>query len=142
MTVFLDTSALVKRYADEPDCHLVRDLDVTVVVSELAKVELPAALWRKHRIGQFSARHAQVLCQDFIIDLGPLSYLPTQVVRVNTDILNAAAHLVARHPLRAYDAVQLASALEVQYTVDGCAFGCFDSQLSTAAAIEGLDLLW
>ncbi|MDE0117922.1 MAG: type II toxin-antitoxin system VapC family toxin [bacterium] len=142
MTVFLDTSALLKRYANEPNSDVVRDLDAVVVVSELVKVELPSALWRKHRIGEFSARHAQALCQRFIIDIGPLSRQPAHVIKVSTDILNAAADLVARHPLRAYDAVQLASALEVRYTVDNCSFGCFDRQLSTAAAIEGLALLW
>ncbi len=143
MTSFLDTSALVKRYADESDSDLVRDLATTVVVSELAKVELPAALWRKHRIGEFSAQEARVLCQQFSSDLVYwFSHHDTQLIEASTDILHTAADLVARHPLSAYHAVQLASALEVLRIVGDCSFGCFDRQLSTAAAIEGLPLLW
>lgn len=143
MTVFFDTSALVKRYADESGSDLVRDLNSTVVISELAKVEVPAAIWRKHRLGGFSAQDARDLCRQFSIDFASwVSPQDTQVIKTNTDILHTAADLVARHPLRAYDAMQLASALEVLHVIGECTFGCFDRQLSTAAAIEGLPLLW
>lgn len=143
MTVFLDTSALVKRYAYESDSDLVRDLKATVVISELTRVEVHAALWRKHRVGGFSAQDARDLCRQFSIDFAFwVSPQDTQVIKASTDILYTAADLVARHPLRAYDAVQLASALEVLHVVGECSFGCFDRQLSTAAAIEGLPLLW
>ena len=143
MTVFLDTSALVKRYANESDSDLVRDLNATVVISELTRVEIHAAFWRKHRVGEFSAQEARDLCRQFSIDFAHwVSPQDTQVIMASTDILHSAADLVARHPLRAYDAVQLASALEVLHIVGECSFGCFDRQLSTAAAIEGLPLLW
>ena len=143
MTVFFDTSALVKRYADESGSDLVRDLNSTVVISELAKVEVPAAIWRKHRLGGFSAKDARDLCRQFSIDFAFwVSPQDTQVIKASTDILHTAADLVARHPLRAYDAMQLASALEVLHVVGECTFGCFDRQLSTAASIEGLPLLW
>ncbi|MBA2751944.1 MAG: VapC toxin family PIN domain ribonuclease, partial [Actinobacteria bacterium] len=41
----------MKLYADEEDSSAVRVLTV-VVVSCLARVEVPAAIWRKHRIGE------------------------------------------------------------------------------------------
>jgi len=50
---FLDSSALVKRYADEPGADLVRSLS-PCVVSAIARVEVPAALWRKHRDAGFT----------------------------------------------------------------------------------------
>ena len=143
MTVFLDTSALVKRYAHEFDSDLVRNLNATVVISELAKVEVPAAIWRKYRVDGLSAQDARDLCRQFSVDFASwVSPQDTQVIEVSTDILHFAADLVARHPLRAYDAVQLASALEVLHVIGDCSFGCFDRQLSTAAAVEGLSLLW
>ncbi len=46
MSVFADSSALVKLYADESDHELVRRIDV-LIVSQVARVEVPAALWRK-----------------------------------------------------------------------------------------------
>ncbi len=143
MTAFLDSSAIVKRYADEPESHLVQAVSEPVFASDLAAVEVPAALWRKHRVDEISASEAQTLCQRFLADVSVSSLnRNTVLMRVSEDILHEAIGLVARHPLRAYDAVQLASALAASRLMGGCTFGCFDRQLSTAAAIEGLPLLW
>ena len=46
MIVFADSSAIAKLYADEQDHPLVRGLD-GLVVSALARVEVPSAIWRK-----------------------------------------------------------------------------------------------
>ncbi len=143
MTVFLDSSALVKRYADESDSDLVRAVTEPVIASDLAAVEVPAALWRKHRIGDISAADAQILCRQFLTDISAsASESDAVLVEAGKDILRSAVDLVARHPLRAYDAVQLASALAASRLIGRCSFGCFDEQLSDAAAAEGLILLW
>lgn len=143
MTVFLDSSALVKRYADESDSYLVRDVSEPIFASDLATVEVPAALWRKCRMSEIPAPAAQSLCRRFLADVSPSSPSRCAVLmKVSEEILHGAIDLVARHPLRAYDAVQLASALSASRLMGGCLFGCFDQQLSTAAAIEGLPLLW
>lgn len=143
MTVFLDSSALVKRYADEPDSYLVRDVSEPIIASDLATVEVPAALWRKYRLGEIPAPAAQSLCRRFLADVSASSPSRSAVlIKASDDVLNSAIDLVARHPLRAYDAVQLASALTASRLMGGCSFGCFDRQLSTAAAMEGLPLLF
>lgn len=143
MTAFLDSSALVKRYANEPESHLVQAVSEPVLASDLATVEVPAAIWRKHRVGEVSASDAHTLCRQFLNDVSSSNLdRNTVLMKANEDILHGAIDLVARHPLRAYDAVQLASALSASRLVGGCSFGCFDRQLSTAAAIEGLPLLW
>jgi len=143
VTVFLDSSALVKRYADEAESDLVRAVTEPVIASGLAAVEVPAALWRKHRIGDISAADAQVLCRRFLTDVSAsASGSDAVLIEVGKDILRSAIDLVARHPLRAYDAVQLASALAAIRLTGRCPFGCFDAQLSRAAAAEGLILLW
>lgn len=143
MTAFLDSSALVKRYADESGSDLVQVVSPPVIASDLAAVEVPAALWRKHRVGQISAPDAQILCRRFLADIDANSSRSDAVlIEVGTDILRTAIDLVARHPLRAYDAVQLASALAASRLLGNCPFGCFDSQLNDAAAAEGLTLLW
>lgn len=143
MTAFLDSSALVKRYADETGSDLVQSVSEPVIASGLAAVEVPAALWRKHRIGQVSATDAQILCRRFLADISPSSPESDAVlIEVGKDILDVAIDLVARHPLRAYDAVQLASALAAARLFGRCRFGCFDEQLNDAAVAEGLVLLW
>lgn len=143
MTVFLDSSALVKRYADEPQSHLVRDVSEPIIVSDLATVEVPAALWRKCRLSEIPASAAQSLCRRFFADVSASSPSRSAVlIKAGDEVLSSAINLVARHPLRAYDAVQLASALLASHLMGSCSFGCFDRRLSTAAAMEGLPLLW
>ncbi|HET8619712.1 MAG TPA: type II toxin-antitoxin system VapC family toxin [Acidimicrobiales bacterium] len=140
---FADSSALVKLYADEADAATVRRREL-VVVSQLARVEVPAALWRKHRIGDISAGDASLLVAAFEADwFGTEDDLARfVVVRVTPALLDEAARLIGTHGLRAYDGVQLASARAAHDAADGdLAFVAFDRGLCTAAAREGLPLL-
>ena len=62
-------------------------------------------------------------------------YLP---VLLDTNILRAAAHLTDSHPLRALDAIQLASANHaVNLLGEPITFVSADKNLLTAAAAEG-----
>jgi hypothetical protein len=134
---------LVKLYADEPAADTVRSLS-GLVVSQLARVEVPAALWRKHRLGELSASDAGVLVSAFEADYFGTGEQPARffVVGVTAQILDYAARLVAAHGLRAYDATQLASARAVDDAIPkGLAFLVFDKTLRSAAAAEGLALL-
>ncbi|MGH2585290.1 MAG: type II toxin-antitoxin system VapC family toxin [Dehalococcoidia bacterium] len=142
LTPFADSSALVKLYADEPHASQVRDLEV-VVVSQLARVEIPAAVWLKHRIGVLAREQAEVLVQQFEADYrgeegGEITF---DVIRVDEPVLARAARLAGSRGLRAYDAVQLATALTAHEKVDEVdAFACFDDQLRQAAAAESLEV--
>lgn len=51
MTVFADSSAVVKLYADGAGADEVRALTFPLYVSALARAEVPAVLWKKHRTG-------------------------------------------------------------------------------------------
>lgn len=136
MTVFADSSALVKLYADEPGADLVR-AQVTFAVSVLARVELPSAFWRKQRSGQLSEQDARVLTAAFEADWHDDDSLFLPLV-VNELVLEEAAALTARHGLRAYDAVQLATAGAARAAgAELDAFLCFDVDLAAAAAREG-----
>lgn len=144
MTVFADSSAIVKRYADEAGHEAVRSLVGPVVVSALARVEVVAALWRKQRIGELALDDAGVLIGAFEADWAePDPYrAPFVAVQVTTAVLDRAAALVARHGLRAYDGVQLASAVMAREAVGGTVtFAAFDHGLCEAAAREGFALL-
>lgn len=139
MTVFADSSALVKIYSDEAGAEIVRSTRL-FVVSALARVEVPAAIWRKHRVGQLAAADAGVLITAFEADwhdaAGP--FLPIAAMGV---VLADAAALVGTHGLRAYDAVQLASAVAARAAdPDVDMVLCFDTDLSDAAAREGFGL--
>lgn len=143
MTVFADSSALVKRYSTEAGSADVLTHEV-LIVSALARVEVPAALWRKVRIGELSAGQAQVLGEEFAADYYGTESEPPRfvVVDVAGPVLDQAATLTGRHGLRAYDAVQLASALAVREVDPACReFLAFDARLCDAAATEGFRLL-
>ena len=136
MTVFADSSALVKLYADEVGAEVVRSVRL-FVVSAIARVEVPAALWRKHRTGRLSAHHAGVLAQAFEADWHDASG-PFVPVALGAAVLADAAALARTHRLRAYDGVQLACAAAARSAdpaVDTVL--CFDTDLAEAAAREG-----
>jgi predicted nucleic acid-binding protein len=143
VSVFADSSALVKLYADEPGHEPVRRQPV-LVVSQLARVEVPAAIWRKTRIGELSTGHARILTDAFEADYFGTAEQEARfaVVRITARILDDAASMLATRGLRAHDAVQLASGCAAR-TADPeiAVFAAFDDTLRIAALAEGFALL-
>lgn len=140
MSVFADSSAIVKLYADEPGHERVRALEA-MVVSAIARVEVPAAIWRKARMGGISTHYARTLVRAFEADLTePAGRLVA--IALTQRVLEHAADLTATHGLRAYDAVQLASAHAARAIEADCTtFAVFDHELADAAAREGFSIL-
>ncbi|MDN5860362.1 MAG: type II toxin-antitoxin system VapC family toxin [Pseudonocardia sp.] len=140
MSAFADSSALVKLYADEDGQAAVRHLE-PLVISALARVEVPAALWRKHRIGEIAPEDASTLVTEFEADyFGTPDEDPRfAVVALTPGIMEAAARFTAVHGLRAYDAVQLASAVAAVAADPDCTtFAAFDKSLRVATLAEGM----
>jgi hypothetical protein len=134
---------LVKLYADEADCEVVRALEV-IVVSRIARVEVPAAIRKKQRMGELDEEQARALIAEFEADyFGTVNAAPRfVVVEIAAAVFEHAATLVATHPLRAYDAIQLASACMVRGVDPACnSFACSDATLREAAAAEGFALV-
>ena len=105
---------------------------------------MPAAIWRKQRLGELSAADASVLVGEFEWDWfgEPARDVSFAVLAVTGEILDESARSVSRHPLRAFDAVQLASALAARAAdSDLATFACFDETLSEAARAEGFTVL-
>lgn len=141
--VFADSSAVVKLYADEQGTDDVRTAPGPLVVSHLARVEVPAALWRKVRMGELDAPDAHLLTRAFKADFAgaPGDEPRFGVVALAHRVLDEAARLVPLHGLRAADAIQLASAIEARRAVPDCAtVVCYDTDLRRAAAAEGFAL--
>ncbi len=143
MSVFADSSALVKLYADEPGHESVRTLS-PLVVSQLARVEVPSAIWRKQRLAELDASAARLLTSAFEADWsGTEDESPRfSAVATTTAVLDGAARLCAVHGLRAYDAVQLACASAARDAIPECrTVAAFDRRLRDAAAAEGFSLV-
>ncbi len=133
----------MKLYADEAGHRAIRALD-SLVVSALVRVEVPSALWRKVRAGELEDATASTLVSAFELDFhGDLdSGSRFTIVAATEPVLVAGARETARHALRAYDAIQLASALAVRELDPRCSrFACFDTELRRAASRAGFVLL-
>lgn len=143
MSTFADSSAIVKLYAEEEGHEEVRPL-TAVAVAQVSRVEVPAALWRKHRLGELDAEDARLLAAAFEADYYSSDEEEPRfsVVATTVEILDEAARLCATHGLRAYDAVQLSSALATRAADPACTtMAAFDSSLRATAAAEGFALL-
>jgi len=136
---YLDTSALVKRYLPEAGTPWVRQILETsrVAIAEFGLVEFASALARRTRIGELDPQLSEDLLEAFLQDVE--EYWVAHATR-STVLL--AIDLIRSHPLRAYDALQLATALELADIVgaegSSLTFVSADARLCAAAAQEGL----
>ena len=133
MTLYLDTSSLVKLYVAEPGGDVVGRLvkQATVVAtSGIAYPETRAALARRRRERALTAAAFTRATRAFEDDWP--RYL---AVEVSASICREAGDLAERYRLRGYDAVHLASYLEVasRAGVAETQFSSFDEQLNRAA---------
>jgi len=109
---FLDASALVKRYVVEQGSGWVEaitnpDAANTIAIAQITLAEVAAALASKLR-GQFiTADEFEKAVEDLLRD----AFETFTVVEVNQPAVKRAVAIVQRHPLRGYDAVQLACGL-------------------------------
>jgi hypothetical protein len=142
-SLYLDTSALVKRYVEEVGSPWLRRLVArpvhqVVYTAALTEVEMCSALQRLVRERRIEASQAQRLTQRLVQHCTHRYHL----LRVTRPLVTQAGQLVERHPLRAYDAVQLACALAVrrllhQYHLPAPLFVAADEALLAAAHAEG-----
>lgn len=140
MILYLETSALVKLYAEEEGSDLVRQAVVAsdVIATSLGSyVETRSALARKGRSREVS-RATLTRCRgEFDRDWARLHRLP-----VDEALVRRAGDLAEEHALRALDALHLATADSLQAVLhDAVTFACFDSALNRAAEVRGLALL-
>lgn len=138
MLLFLDSSAVVKYYLTEGGStwmrSLVDDPQNIILVSGIALPEVTSALARRQREGLFGKRFLRQSYQSFQEDLRVVF----QRIPVEEAVLAEAAELTLRHPLKGYDAVQIASALRVKGRFADLTFISADVQMLTAAQSEGL----
>ena len=142
-SVYLDTSALIKLYVEEEGTERVvaitDDFDgVQVIILDVTPLEARSAVRRRQREGDISGADADRIL-DRIEDDTSSSFL---VQPSTSAVIEGAARLIDRHPLRAYDALQLAGCLVIRDIVPGpLTFVCADVRLCGAAELEGLTVL-
>lgn len=141
---YLDTSALIKRYVAETGSAWIRALadpkaPNLLLTARLTIVEARSALARRRR-------ETSISDDDHTFAVGMLaSHALAQYhfVELEGAVVNLAGDLLDRHPLRAYDAVQLASALVINSALvagdlAGLSFLSADDRLLNVAQAEGM----
>ena len=143
---FFDTSALIKRYVVEQGTLWVQEIashqtDNVILVAQITRVEIVSGASRRKRSGQIS-EHAARAVRLMIDRHANREY---KIAGLTEQTIRRAEDLLEKHTLRAYDAVQLASALDsndrlVAAGLPALVFVSADRRLLNAAASEGLSV--
>lgn len=143
-TYYWDSSALIKRYIQEPGNSWVRGLlspnaSHVWLTARITMVEFQSALARRRREGTALATACDIARQAFDAH----SATEYDFVELHLEVIQLAQDLLDRHPLRAYDAVQLASALFANRalaarSLPALIFISADNRLNLVAEAEGL----
>ncbi len=141
---FLDTSAVVKYYVLEQGRPFVANLydprhGHALYIAQVTLVEAVASICRKAREKSITPTERDALIDTFRTD----SDNTYSVILLTTALCTAAGDLCRIHQLRAYDAMQLACALDLRdeaktRQVPEPVFVCADNNLLNVAKAEGL----
>lgn len=148
-TYYFDSSGLVKYYVPEQGSSWVMQVfDArgnneawanVVAVSRIGIVEVAAAIAKRHRAGAIDTDERR---QTFALFMH-LAKTRLLTLPVSDAVLDSAAELTQRQPLREYDAVHLAAALALNRRLTAARVGpvtfvSADAVLLAAARAEGL----
>lgn len=138
-----DASGLVKRYVDEIGSDWVRAIIAPsqtniISIADVTRAEVASALSRRVREGVISVDERDELMRTF------QAHCATEfrVAPTEHSIIDLAVELILRHPLRAYDGIQLATAIIVSqsliaHNLPSLIFVSADDVLIAAAQAEG-----
>ena len=137
MTLYLDTSSLVKLYVAKPGSDGVRklvDAASVVATSSIAYTETRAAMARRRR--ERALRAAEFASAKKRFEAEWPKYF---TVEVTSALCREAGEFAERYRLRAYDSVHLAAFAEVarEAGVREARFSSFDNALNRAARSLG-----
>jgi predicted nucleic acid-binding protein len=135
--IYLDSSALVKRYIKEIGSERVESMmnsTTNIATSKLAYPELLSVFWRKYRERDISREGFDRIVNEFEADW---EYL--HIIEFKNDLLSIIKKLFGEHSLRGADTVHLASALWLKKMAGrGLTFVASDLNLIKAAEKERL----
>ena len=137
MILYLDSSALVKRYVAELGSSVVSEAisqAAIIATGLISRAEVAAALAKAMHVGTLTKEEAQESLQTFRSDWPDLMR-----VRVTEAVVARADALAWEWGLRGYDAVQLAAAIHWQEALgETVTLATFDRQLWAVAEQMGL----
>jgi predicted nucleic acid-binding protein len=140
MNLYLDTSALIKRYVNEAGSTDIRvwirsaDDKATTLIT---RAEMSAGINRLLRMKFLSLKDYNEALEEFHADWEDYHRLP-----VTAPLVARADALACQHNLRGYDAIHLAAALTWQELLDlPVTLVTYDRELAGAARASGMAVL-
>jgi len=139
MIVYLDTSALVKLFVNEPETTAIAnalDESGAVFTHIITYAEARAALAK-------AARMKRITNKCHVSYKAALEYYwdNLEVITLNFPLIKRAGNLAETHALRGYDSIHLAAAELVFRQHAVFTFACFDKNLNKAASALGIKTL-
>ncbi len=134
--LYVETSVLVKKYQHEPGTEAVRELlgsEPVIVSSILTLAEVETTLGRLFREGTLPQAELDRRRQELHRD-----WRNVHVVELSERVIHGVGTLVTKLPLKAADAIHLASALLVFAQGEELLFCSADASLLRSASTEGL----
>lgn len=114
--IYLDSSALIKKYVVEKGTRQVREFFAggeLLWTSKISLAEVWSAFARRRRGGDLTAAQYRGIARSFERDWKRFT-----LVELSDEVMAMIRRIVEQHPLRAFDAVQLASALWAKRSLD------------------------
>jgi predicted nucleic acid-binding protein len=140
MNLYLDTSALVKRYVEEYGSEDVLDwmeLANTIGTGLITRAEVAAAISRAMKMDHFTEQASIKALDRFRKDWTGFHRIP-----INEELIARADFLACQHGLRGYDAVHLAAVLIWQEALmQPVTLATYDQELASAGRKSGLNIL-
>ena len=138
--IYLDSSALVKRYLQEDGTDVIQSLlreTEVFATSKLTYPEILSAFMKKRRVGEINRKTLEAVIDKFENDWEKIF-----VIEFHNELLPGVKKLIEKYPLRGADALHLASALWLDNTLKmGLTFVASDIGLLKAARSEALKIL-
>jgi predicted nucleic acid-binding protein len=139
LTIYLDTSALLKRYLNEAGAEETRQFlerADEIATTVITRVEIASALARLVFSNSITVEEGERVWQEFSEDWTILTRL-----QVTGEEIERAASLARQYHLRGYDAVHLAAALLWQESLgEQVTLATFDRDLWTAGRKAGMNV--
>lgn len=140
MNLYFDTSALIKRYINEPGTENIRAwirAANAMATGLLTRAETTAGLTRLQNRGIITQEDYRQALDQFRLDWS--SY---HRIAINEELIARADFLACQHGLRGFDAVHLAAALIWQEALMlPVTLATYDQELASAARKSGLKIM-
>lgn len=127
MRIYFDSSALAKRYLNEKGTQEVLTIlrsSEEIIISVISTPELISAFNRLRRDGKLPSNLYETFKRELIDDISN-----TTLINISMDIIIETIKCLEKEPIRASDAIHLASAL-----ISGCDYFVSSDQKQTKAA--------